>query len=172
MVQRILLFMLILTLSTPVLFAQDADATKAAGEAAEAIADDAGKAAPMDPTANAPKTEGATGTEAAPQGGMRGLIQLVPIIAIFLIFYFVFIRPTQKQQKTLQKKIAELHKGDKVVTAGGVFGEYVGDKDNGKIAIVKVGEGTKLEVVKSTFQHVIPKGEDTAESLENTGQPS
>ncbi|MBI4977925.1 MAG: preprotein translocase subunit YajC [Spirochaetes bacterium] len=94
------------------------------------------------------------------QAGMMGMMQLLLIVGIFVIFYFVLIRPQQKQQKILQQKIAALKKGDKVVTAGGIFGEFVSDKDGGKIAIVKISDEAKIEILKSSISTVL--GDDTA----------
>jgi len=72
---------------------------------------------------------------------------LLPLILLFLVFYFIFMRPQIKRQKELQAMIQSLKKGDKVVTSGGIIGTVVGVSED-KVTI-KVGEGTKLEVVKS-----------------------
>lgn len=72
---------------------------------------------------------------------------LLPLILLFLVFYFIFMRPQIKRQKELQAMIQSLKKGDKVVTSGGIIGTIVGVSED-KVTI-KVGEGTKLEVVKS-----------------------
>lgn len=96
-------------------------------------------------------------------GGLGALLggpaaTLLPMILIFVVFYFLLIRPQQQQQKKLEEKIKSLNKGDRVVISG-IYGEYQGDKENGKIAIVKISEENKIEVVKAMIQGVIPKGE-------------
>lgn len=95
---------------------------------------------------------------------MAGIMQLVLIVGIFVVFYFILIRPQQRQQKILRQRIANLKKGDRIVTAGGMFGEYQGDKENGKVAIIKVGDDVKLEIIKSTISTVLADGDKIADS--------
>ena len=92
----------------------------------------------------------AEGGQAAPQSSM--LLQLVPFILIFVIFYFLLIRPQVKRQKAMSAMIAGLKKGDKVVTSGGVCGVIVGTKDD--IIVLKIAENTKIEVLKSAVSAV------------------
>ena len=89
------------------------------------------------------------------QAGGSPLVSIGMMVVIFAIFYFLLIRPQKQQQKKLAQSIAELKKGDKVIVAGGIIAEYVSDKDNGRIAIVKVGENTKMEIVKSSISAVV-----------------
>ncbi len=93
-------------------------------------------------------------------GGTRGPSQLpllLVILATFVIFYFILIRPQQKKQKELQKMIEALKKGDRVLTTGGIFGTVVGVKDN--ILVLKIDEETKIEMVKSAVASVVKKAE-------------
>ncbi|MGD8395025.1 MAG: preprotein translocase subunit YajC [Candidatus Eiseniibacteriota bacterium] len=86
------------------------------------------------------------GGEAASQPST--LIQVVmPFVFIFVIFYFLLIRPQVKKQKALSAMIANLKKGDRVVTNGGICGVVVGTKEDA--IVLKVAENTKIEVVKS-----------------------
>ena len=65
------------------------------------------------------------------EGGAPGpLMQLVPFVAIFAIFYFLMIAPMRKRQKALQQMIQNLKKGDAVITQGGLYGEVVSLKDD------------------------------------------
>ena len=73
---------------------------------------------------------------------------LWPFLAIFAIMYFLILRPQQKKQKKHQQMISELKKGDKVITAGGIYGTIVGIKE--KTIIVKVDENVKLELTRSS----------------------
>ena len=57
------------------------------------------------------------------QGG--GLLNLVPLLVIFVLFYFILIAPMRKKQKALQSMISELKNGDKVITNGGIYGTVV-----------------------------------------------
>ncbi len=80
---------------------------------------------------------------------------IVPIIVFIAIFYFILIRPQQKQRKAKEAMIAALKSGDKVVTTGGIHGlvQHVSDK----AVKVKVAEGTVLEFDRNAIQSVIPK---------------
>ncbi len=75
------------------------------------------------------------------------LISLLPFVAIIAIFYFLFIRPQQKQRKQTDKMLSSLQKGDKVLTSGGLIGSIVGVGEN--TITIKFGEGFKTEVGKS-----------------------
>jgi len=90
---------------------------------------------------------------AAPQGG--GLMSLLPLILIFVIFYFLLIRPQQKKAKAHQKFVAELKKGDKVVTSGGLYGEITGLTD--KFVTLEVADNVRLKVARA---HVLGSSAD------------
>ena len=77
------------------------------------------------------------------------LLQFVPFIAIFAIFYFLLIAPMRKRQKALQAMVANLKRGDEVITQGGLYGEVVGVKDDS--VVLKLGENTKVRVAKSAI---------------------
>ena len=78
-----------------------------------------------------------------------GLIQLVPFVAIFAIFYFLMIAPMRKRQKALQNMIANLKKGDAVITQGGLYGEVSSVKDDS--FVLTLGENVKVRVTKSSI---------------------
>jgi len=78
------------------------------------------------------------------------LVQFMPIILMFVIFYFLLIRPQQKKAKELQTMITQLKKGDKVVTTGGMLGTVSSLQDD--YVVMTVGESdTKIEVLKSAI---------------------
>ena len=83
-----------------------------------------------------------------PQGGGGALIMIM-IIAMFVIMWFFMIRPQRKQQKELEKFRNGLKKGDKVVTAGGIYGTVDEIKD--RTVLVKVDGDVKLKVDKSSL---------------------
>jgi preprotein translocase subunit YajC len=89
--------------------------------------------------------EVATGT---PQ--VNPLVQFMPIILMFAIFYFLLIRPQQKKQKELQHTIANLKKGDKVVTTGGILGTISSIQDDYMVLTIG-GSETKIEILKSAI---------------------
>ncbi len=78
------------------------------------------------------------------------ILAFAPLIVMFVVFYFLLIRPQQKRQKELNQTIQELKKGDKVVTAGGVIGTIAGIQND--YVILKVGDSeTKIEILKSAI---------------------
>lgn len=86
--------------------------------------------------------------EGAPQ--VNPLVQFMPIILMFVIFYFLLIRPQQKKAKELQAMIGQLKKGDKVVTTGGILGTISSIQDD--YVVLTIGEAdTKMEVLKSAI---------------------
>ncbi len=83
------------------------------------------------------------GQASSPLGAIGGFL---PFILIAFVFYFVFFRPQQKQQKQHQAFLGGLKKGDEVVTQGGIVGTVVLVED--RTVTVDVGSGTKLRVIK------------------------
>lgn len=81
------------------------------------------------------------------------LLQLLQFVPIFLILYFLLIRPQQKKQKEMQKMLANLKKGDRVLTTGGIYGSVVG-VDEAKV-VLRVAEDLKLEFAKSAVIQVM-----------------
>jgi preprotein translocase subunit YajC len=85
---------------------------------------------------------------------MEGLVgTLGPILLMFVLFYFLLIRPQQKRQKNVQKMQNELSKGDKVVTIGGLHG-IVDAVDEGKI-VIKCGDGSRLTYDRNAVREVV-----------------
>ena len=95
--------------------------------------------------------------QAAPasgQGGAAGvLFGILPWLAIFVIFYFLMIRPQQRRVKEHQARISAVKKGDEVVTGGGIRGKVTKVSDDE--AEVEIAQGVKVRVVKSTITHVL-----------------
>ena len=103
--------------------------------------------------------------DAAQQAGTGSLlISMLPILLIFVIFYFFIIRPQNKKQKETDRMIAALKKGDKVVTIGGIHGTVVQTKE--KTVIVKVDDNAKLEFLLSAIATVVVQGSEKAEKAE------
>jgi preprotein translocase subunit YajC len=96
---------------------------------------------------------------ANPTGQM--ISTLVTFGLVFVIFYFLIIRPQNKKQKEAQKMIAAVKKGDKIVTVGGVHATVHAVKET--TVVLKVDENTKMEFSKSAIQAVVAKGEEKAE---------
>ncbi len=93
---------------------------------------------------------------APPSGGgeQNPFVQLIPLILIFVIFYFFLIRPQQKKQKDREKVLESIKKGDKVVTIGGIHGTIVGIDTEKKTVLVQVSDTLKLKFEKSAVSTV------------------
>jgi len=93
---------------------------------------------------------------AAPQGaqggGSSGLLGMfLPFLLIILVVYFFMIRPQQKRQKENQKMLANLKKGDKVLTTGGMYATVFGFSDDQNKVILKISDDVKMEFLKSAI---------------------
>ena len=84
--------------------------------------------------------------------GAAMLANFLPIILIFVIFYFMLIRPQQKKQKEFDKMLSELKKNDEVVTNGGIHGTILNVKD--PTLTLKIEEKVKIEITKSAIGYV------------------
>lgn len=100
-------------------------------------------------------------SQTAPEGGgpFGALGGILPLVLIFVVFYFVLIRPQQKAAKQQQAFQAALKKGDEVLTNSGIVGTIVNVED--RTATLDVGQGTKLRVVKSQIAGAWKPVEDT-----------
>ncbi len=78
-----------------------------------------------------------------------GIGQFIPLILIFVIFYFFLIRPQQKKVKEHKAMVEALKRGDKVITSGGITGTVERIIDNEKVE-VEIAENVKVEIVKAT----------------------
>ena len=93
---------------------------------------------------------------------MEAFGQLVPLILIFGIMYFLLIRPQQKKAKQHQAMVQAIRRGDQVVTQGGLIGKVSKVKDDNELE-VEVSEGVKVRVVQSTISQVLNKTEPATE---------
>lgn len=89
-------------------------------------------------------------------GGSESLISLAPLVLIFIVFYFLLIRPQSKRQKEHKEMVENLSKGDEVTTAGGLLGKVTEVKDN--FVKIQVADNVVVTVQKHTVGAVMPKG--------------
>ena len=94
--------------------------------------------------------------QAAPGGGADGLMSFLPIILMFVVLYFLMIRPQMKRAKEQKAMIEALQKGDEVVTAGGIVGRIT--KLSDQYVTVEVAPNTEVVVQRSAVQVPLPKG--------------
>ena len=93
---------------------------------------------------------------AAPAGAGGGLMGLLPIILMFVVLYFLMIRPQMKRQKEQKAMIEAIGKGDEIVSAGGLVGKVtkVGDA----YVTLEVADGTEVVMQKAAITMLLPKG--------------
>ena len=89
-------------------------------------------------------------------GGMGSFVSLLPMVLIFVLFYFLMIRPQQKRAKQHKEMVAALKEGDEVITAGGFLGKVTGIDDN--FASVEIADNTIVKVQRSSITQMLPKG--------------
>lgn len=99
----------------------------------------------------------------ASPGGSDFLIQLMPILLMFVIFYFLLLRPQQQRAKAHKEMVANIRRGDTVVTSGGIIGKVTKVKDDGEIE-VEIADNTRVRVIKGTVAEVRVKGEPVKET--------
>ena len=80
------------------------------------------------------------------------LINILPIAAIFLVFYFLVIAPASKQRKKTQEMLSSLKKGDRVVTSGGIYGTVQGVEAD--VIYLKIAENVKVKVSRSAVTNI------------------
>ena len=84
------------------------------------------------------------------------LIQFLPLILIFVVFYFLLIRPQQRKAKDQKAMLDALRRGDRVVTGGGIIGT-VARVDNPEEVIVDIADGVRVRVLRGTISSVLAK---------------
>jgi preprotein translocase subunit YajC len=99
--------------------------------------------------------------QAGGAGGTDFLVQLFPLILIFVVFYFLLIRPQQRKAKDQKAMLEALRRGDRVVTGGGIIGT-VARVDNPEEVIVDIAENVRVRVVRSTITSVLAKPDPAA----------
>lgn len=86
----------------------------------------------------------------------NALVQFLPLILIFVVFYFLLIRPQQRKAKDQKTMLDALRRGDRVVTGGGIIGT-VARVDNPEEVVVDIAENVRVRVVRSTITSVVAK---------------
>ena len=86
------------------------------------------------------------------------IANLLPIVLFFVIFYFLLLRPQQKRQRAIQQMQANLKKGDKIITIGGLHG--IIDSVNEDKVVIRAGDGTRLTYDRSAVREVVEEKEN------------
>ena len=91
-------------------------------------------------------------------GGNDFLVQLFPLVLIFIVFYFLLIRPQQSKMKAQKEMLAGVKRGDRVVTGGGIIGlvtKVIGENE----LQVELAEGVRVRIIKQTITDILTRGE-------------
>jgi preprotein translocase subunit YajC len=86
----------------------------------------------------------------------QGITQFIPLILIFVIFYFFLIRPQQKRVKDHRSMVESLKRGDEIITSGGIIGIVERVMEDDRIEVM-IGENTKVEIIRSTITSLLKK---------------
>ena len=100
--------------------------------------------------------------QASPAAGPSGLIALAPYLLMFVVFYFVLIAPMRKQQKKTKEMLANLKKGDRVVTTGGIYGTLAQVED--QIVWLKLNDQVKIKLNRSAIAGLATDQDSSKES--------
>ena len=93
-------------------------------------------------------------------GGGAAFAQFIPLILVFLIMYFLIMRPQQKKMKQHRAMIEALKKGDNVITQGGIIGKVVAVRDDE--VEVEIAQGVRIRVVRATIAQVVNRAAPVA----------
>ena len=88
----------------------------------------------------------------------QGIAQFIPLILIFVIFYFFLIRPQQKRVKDHKSMVESLKRGDEIITSGGIIGTIDKVMEDDRI-VVDIGDNVKVQIIRSTITSLLKKEE-------------
>lgn len=108
---------------------------------------------------------------ASPSAGGFDFMSFLPLVLIFIIFYFLLIRPQQKKLKTHQAMLAAIRRGDRVITSGGLIGTITKILSDQEIQL-EIAENTRVRVMRAMISDVIAKGSPLGETPAETDEPS
>ena len=88
----------------------------------------------------------------------QGIAQFIPLILIFVIFYFFLIRPQQKRVKDHKAMVESLKRGDEIITSGGIIGTIERVMEDDRIEVI-IGDDVKVQIIRSTITSLLKKEE-------------
>jgi preprotein translocase subunit YajC len=109
----------------------------------------------------------------AQTGGLGGfdLVSLMPLVLIFVVFYFLLIRPQQKKQKAHREMIGAVRRGDNVLTNGGIFGRVTKVVDDDRLQ-VEIADNVRVHVARSMISEVMTRTEPVKETRDRDNKKS
>lgn len=113
----------------------------------------------------APAADAPNGGDPEAIGKVNPFMEMAPMLIGFVVlFYFIIIRPQQREQKQRQEKLNSLKKNDKVVTAGGIVGTISAFSDDGTTVTVKVDDSTRIKFTRDSIRGPLAEAEPDAKS--------
>ncbi len=109
--------------------------------------------------------------QTAGAGGGDFLVSMLPLILIFVVFYFLLIRPQQQKMKAHRAMISAVKRGDKILTAGGIFGTITKVEESEDVVTVEIAKDVRVRVARSTISDVVNKP-GQAKPANDTGDAS
>ena len=88
----------------------------------------------------------------------QGISQFIPLILIFIIFYFFLIRPQQKRVKDHKAMVESLKRGDEIITSGGILGKVDRIMEDDRAEVI-IGDNVKVQIIRSTITSLLKKEE-------------
>jgi preprotein translocase subunit YajC len=88
------------------------------------------------------------------QQGGSSLGMLIPMVLVFVLFYFLIIVPQRKRQKAVDEMLNNLKAGDKVVTSGGIYGQIISVREDNRTVQLKIAENVRIEVARSAISGI------------------
>jgi preprotein translocase subunit YajC len=98
------------------------------------------------------------------------LISLMPLVLIFVVFYFLLIRPQQKKMKAHRELIAAIKRGDKVLTSGGIIGTVVKVEEGEDVLLVEIAKDVRVRVARSTISELLTKPQVSRTAAQATAE--
>ncbi|MDP6788399.1 MAG: preprotein translocase subunit YajC [Rhodospirillales bacterium] len=105
----------------------------------------------------------------AAAGGGSGFEALLPLVLIFVVFYFLLIRPQQKKMKQHKEMLGAVRRGDKVVTGGGIIGTVTRVVDDNELS-VEIAKGVRVKVQRATISGILAKTEPAKGAAKDGGK--
>ncbi len=107
--------------------------------------------------------------QSASGGGGFDPLQLLPLVLIFVVFYFLLIRPQQKKAKAHREMVSQVRRGDKILTGGGIYGKVIKVVDDHSVQ-VEISDGVKVQVARPTITTVVDRGDTNSNDKEQNNQ--
>ena len=104
-------------------------------------------------------------------GGGFDPLQLLPLVLIFVVFYFLLIRPQQKKAKAHREMVSQVKRGDKILTGGGIYGKVIKVIDEHSVQ-VEISDGVKVHVARPTITSVVDRGDINTNDKDQNKQSS